>query len=125
MGYFLIDETKDSVSVNFWNWGALHEVVRAAGVFPDEVWGPLRGSFGPPLSAEHVARLRDFLKTQVLPRTTPGARVLLTGEVTNEPDDGKMHYEESEQWKNYSLTHEVLCEVIKFLDRAEGPVRVQ
>jgi len=121
----LVDEEDKSFSLNFWNWGALHEAVRVAGVLPDDIWGPMRQGWGPPLAAEHVQTLRSFLATQVLPRMQPGQRLLFTGEVTSEPDDGKMHYDDDNQWRNYSLLEQVLRDTITFLDHATGSIRVR
>lgn len=124
MGYILVDQADHDFSVNFWNWGALHEAVRVGGVIPDDVWGPMREAFGPPLPLEYVAPLREFLETQVLTKVAPGQRVLLTGEVTSHPDDGVMHYDIAEQWKNYSLDRRVLLGFIEYLKTAQGAIRI-
>ncbi len=108
--------------VNGWNWGVLHRVVELAGVFPDEVWGPKRSNGGGELDGAQVATLAGFLEREVLRFLEPGERLLANGEITNVPDDGTFHRDEDELWRNYSLHHSVLVDVIRFLREADGPV---
>lgn len=123
---FILSTTDDArhVVINAWNWGVLHHLVEQHGLFPAEVWEVARYNAGAELDASQVIALADHLERHVLPRIPPGSRMLLTGAVTDVPDDGTFHREEGELWKNYSLRHDVLVEIIAFLRTADGPVTV-
>lgn len=113
-----------SMRVNVWNWGVLHHQVELAGLFPDEVWAPKRFNGGGELDAEQVQELASFLERKLLPKLRAGERMFFDGSVTDVPDDGTLYREESERWKNYSLSHAVLVEVIDLLKSAGGPVSI-
>lgn len=110
------------LTINAWNWGVLHALVASAGVFSDEIWEPKRYNGGGTLDEEQVATLADFLESSVLPRIAPGQRMFFDESVTDEPDDGTFYRGESELWRNYSLHHDVLVEVIAFLRAVQAPV---
>ena len=112
-----------SLDMNAWNWGVLHHVVDVAGIFPGEVWEPVR-SGGGTLEADQVTALAGFLADRVLPHIAPGQRMFPDGTITDVPDDGTFYREPSEMWKNYSLHHEVLVEAIEFLRGAGGPITI-
>jgi len=113
-----------TLQVNAWNWGVLHHLVSAAGLFPEEVWEPKRSNGGGALDADQVASLAGFLAERVRPRLAPGERMFFDGSTTEVPDDGTFFRAEDELWKNYSLTREMLDRVIEFLASAGGPVTV-
>jgi hypothetical protein len=110
------------LKVNAWNWGVLHYLVAAADVLPRAAWEPKRYNGGGDLDASQVQTLVAFLSKEVLPRLKEGERMFFDGTVTDVPDDGTFYRAESETWKNYSLQHPVLVEIIVFLEAARGPV---
>lgn len=112
------------LKVNAWNWGVLHHLVEQAGLFSDEVWVPKRYNGGGALDAGQVARLADFLAERVRPLIGEGERMFFDGSVTDVPDDGTFYRAEEELWKNYSLSRQVLDDVIDFLRAAGGSVIV-
>jgi hypothetical protein len=105
--------------VNAWNWGVLHHIVEAMGLFDDELWAPARGG-GAELDAAQCATLVGFLRDELLPRIPPGHRMFFNTTVTDVPDDGTFYRDKDELWKNYSLHHEVLVAIIELLDGATG-----
>lgn len=117
-------ETEDgrTLKINAWNWGVLHEIVAKRRLFPASIWAPKRGNGGGALEPDQVNALADFLEHEVLPYLAPGERLYHDGTVTNVPDDGTFHRDETELWRNYSLTHEVLADAVAFLRAARGPV---
>ena len=73
------------------------------------------------LTSEEVSTLTAFLQKKVLPAFRSGERMYPAGTFTDEPDDGTM-YRGEDAWRNYSLSYEVLADVIDFLKQAKGPV---
>ncbi len=124
MSFTLTDADETDFKVNAWNWGVLHYLVESAGLFPDEIWEPVRYNCGTPLDSEQVILLAGFLEAEVLPKMKPGDRMFFDGSITDEPDDGTFYREESEMWRNYSLHHSVLTKIIEFLRTARAPVGV-
>ncbi len=119
----ILEATNGSdLQLNVWSWGVIHQLVERAGILPEEVWAPKRHNGGGRLETAQVAALADFLEREVSRRVIPGKRMLLDGSVTGEPDDGTFYREPTEQWKNYSLDHDVLARLIEFLREANGPV---
>jgi hypothetical protein len=122
MSVILARQDGADLRLNVWNWGVLHHVVATAGVLADEVWEPKRFNGGGTLERSDVQTLATFLRQRVLACLAPGERMLLDGTVTAEPDDGTFFRAEADLWRNYSLHHQVLVEVIEFLEAADGPV---
>ena len=112
------------LKVNAWNWGVLHHLVERAGIFSDDLWVPKRYNGGGALDEDEVVRLADHLAAQVVPLIGEGERMFFDGSITDVPDDGTFYRAEDELWKNYSLTRQVLDDVISFLRAAGGPVTV-
>lgn len=124
MGVSLTSETGATLNVNAWNWGVLHHVVAALRVMPDEPWAIAR-SGGVDLEPAEVSTLAEALEEHVLPCLRPGERMFFDGSVTDVPDNGTLYRDESELWRNYSLSREVLADVIAFLrGAAKGRVSI-
>ncbi len=109
--------------VNVWNWGVLHHMVAIENIFPEEIWEPLYYNLGYELNAEQVTILADFLETKLLPSLKAGERLFFNGTITNEPDDGTFYRDEKDVWRNYSLHHHVLVQIINFLRNTNGYVK--
>jgi|RhiMetdeSRZDD1v2_1073273.scaffolds.fasta_scaffold828459_1 hypothetical protein len=117
-----LSASNGDLKINAWNWGVLHALVASAAVFPEEIWESKRYNGGGVLDSDQIAVLADFLESNVLPSIAVGQRMFFDGTVTAEPDDGTFYREESELWRNYSLHHDVLVDIIGFLHASAGPV---
>lgn len=116
------DATGRDLQVNGWNWGVLHAIVKAACVFPTELWAPARSAgCGAKLEAAEVRVLLDFLETRVLVRLRPGDRVDQELAITSAPKERELRFDGT---RNYSLERHVLELVIEFLRTAVGPVSI-
>ena len=124
MSFSLEDAKEAEYRVNSWNWGVVHHLVGRAKILPDEDWEPARYNAGAEYCAEEIGLVANFLEGVILPKLQPGQRMYFDGSVTDEPDDGTFYREENEMWRNYSLHHSVLVEIIEYLRRAEAPVQV-
>jgi hypothetical protein len=113
-----------SMKINAWNWGVLHYRVARAALFDAAMWEPKRFNAGGDLELDDVRRLADWLEHDLVPMIGDGERMFFDGSVTDVPDDGTFYRDEAEMWKNYSLHHAVLVDVIAFLRAATGPVAV-
>ena len=121
MGLTLYDSEERTFSMNAWNWGVLHHVIRIQDLFPEERWAPLR-SGGGSLEAPEIATLVDFLEHLFLPELPPGHRMFFDCTTTDAPDNGTL-YRGDEMAKNYSLHHDVLVAFIAYLKTTVGTVR--
>ena len=121
MSITISNEDGQCMHVNAWNWGVLHFVVEKAKLLPQDVWEPAR-YLGTDLDHAQVKQLTEFLGSNVLPQLKPGERMFFDGTKTHLADDGTFFREADEQWKNYSLHHEVLLKILQFLRSSNGPV---
>ena len=121
MGISMVAPDGRRLQVNVWNWGVLHHLVDQAELFSPEVWVGARWGTSW-LEAPDVATLADFLSRQVLPRLRPGERMYFDGQTTDVPDDGTLYRDDL--GKNYSLSREILAEIITFLEQAGGRVEL-
>jgi hypothetical protein len=124
MSIILVAADDRDCQINAWNWGVLHEIVREAGVFPEDFWARYRFNCAGALEADKVRILADFLDSRVLGRLRPGERMLPDGKTTDVPDDGTFYRDPKEMEKNYSLDRDVLIKLIEFLKSANGPIEV-
>ncbi len=111
MGVTLFDQVTEEIifDVNFWNWRALLEAVRALDVLPTETVSLLHEPYIGELSQDDARRVAEAIRTRLLPTLTDAERVLLDGSRTTEPDDGTFYRDAAEQHRNYSTTRDVLA----------------
>lgn len=125
MSVLLKDQTGNHLPVDVWNWAVLHHAL-ASSIPPiitdGERLARLRHNSHAEISPEEVKELLVLLKSEVLPKLGPGARMLSDFSVTDQPDDGTFHRENLD--KNYALTYETLVKILAFLEHAHGRVTV-
>ncbi|MCP5425999.1 MAG: hypothetical protein H6970_13175 [Gammaproteobacteria bacterium] len=121
MSITITSQDGQRLGVNAWNWGVLHFIVEKANLFPEDTWEPAR-YMGTDLTHEQAFQLADFLESKVLPCLEPGERLFFDGTKTHLPDDGTFYREPSDQWRNYSLHHEVLVSILSLLRNSRGAV---
>jgi len=112
------------LGVNAWSWGVLHVTVQEAGLFPEELWGPMRYNSGGMLDRSQVQSLRRFLRSKVLRRLGENQRMFLNGDIADEGRESAILRHEREHWKNYSLSRKVLVDILDFLKTAGAPLKV-
>jgi hypothetical protein len=112
MGVTLFDQVSNEVvfDVNFWNWRAIVEAVRALDVLPEQTVEALHTPFASALTEAEARLVAEAIRTRLLPTLADDERVLLDGKRTTEPDDGTFHRDPAEQHRNYSTNREVLAE---------------
>jgi hypothetical protein len=121
MGIMLLDGKSEgpSFSINFWHWRAIVEAVRRLDVLPPEKLDGLHEPFcGNGLTREEALLVADAIEEWLLPALEPEQRLLLHGEITDEPDDGVMRKDEPE--RNYSTNRQSLVRFADFCRSCSG-----
>jgi hypothetical protein len=73
---------------------------------------------GPKITEEESRKLVKFFEEKVLSKVNPGERVLYDFSITDEPDDGTFHRDDTSL--NYSATYEWIEEFTGFLKECKG-----
>jgi hypothetical protein len=122
MGMTLFDRKTNAIvfDVNFWHWRAIVEAVRSLGVVTESRVDALHQQFHGELTESEARALATAMRERLLPTLGDDERLLLDGQRTSEPDEGKMYYEPSEQHKNYSTNRRVLEEFARCCEMCGG-----
>jgi hypothetical protein len=123
MGFDITDlaNPERTVSVNFWNWRPTVEIIREAGLLDVQRLDGLHQQFsGTRITTDEARAIASHLRAIVLPSLTSGARVLIDGTSTTEPDDGTFHRDPSEVDRNYSASRSWLEMFATFCESCSG-----
>lgn len=108
-------------TANVWNWKAALEVIKSLDVLSE---GKIRqmgyNAMGTKVDMEEAHLIGRSLSDSVLPKLAPNKRIFADGSITEAPDDGTLHKDEDEQWKNYSVSHDWLKDFSEFCLRSKG-----
>ena len=118
MGYWLCATNDiEDIKVNVWYWGATVPLIHQSEIFEfgTEVF---RGSVMVVAKRDGCVLLADWLEKNVLDSLPVGSRIMMSGEVTTEPNDGTFHREDTA--KNYSVDREWLLKFVTFLKECGG-----
>jgi hypothetical protein len=123
MSFTLIDSGSESyeLSASVWQWTAALEIIKSLDVLSE---GTVRqmsyNAMGIKVSAEDAHRIGDGIRSEILPQLAPNKRMFADLSITDQPDDGTIHRDEDEKWKNYSVTHDWLSDLAEFCSRSKG-----
>ena len=123
MSFTLIDMGAENfeLQANVWQWKAALEVIKSLDVIGD---GAVRqmtyAGTGVKISIDDAHLLGELIRDNILPRLTPNKRIFADLTITDAPDDGTLHRDGDEQWKNYSVSHEWLADFAEFCLRSKG-----
>ena len=123
MSFTLIDMGAENfeLQANVWQWKAALEVVKSLDVIGD---GAVRqmtyAGTGVKVSIDDAHLLGELIRDKILPRLTPNKRIFADLTITDAPDDGTLHRDGDEQWKNYSVSHDWLAEFSEFCLKSKG-----
>ena len=108
-------------TANVWNWKAALEVIKSLDVLSE---GKIRqmgyNAMGTKVDMEEAHLIGRSLSDSVLPKLAPNKRIFADGSITEAPDDGTLHKDEDEQWKNYSVSYDWLKDFSEFCLRSKG-----
>jgi hypothetical protein len=123
MSFTLIDQSSENFefAASVWNWKAVVEVIRSLDIVGD---GALRqmgyNATGVKVEANEAREIGERIQKEWLPKLAPDKRVFSDLSITEAPDDMTLHRDGDEQWKNYSVSHDVLEEFAEFCLRSKG-----
>ena len=108
-------------NANVWNWKAALDVIKGLDVIPENKVRQMGyNAMGVRVDPEDAHLIGQKLRDEVLPKLEPNKRMFADGTVTDEPDDGTIHRDEDEQWRNYSIDHEWVKDFSEFCLRSKG-----
>ena len=106
---------------NVWNWKAALEIIKALDIVGEnKVRQMSYNAMGVKVDAEDAHLIGMKFRDEVLPKLEPDKRMFADGTVTDEPDDGTIHRDEDDQWKNYSVDLDWVKEFSDFCLRSKG-----
>ena len=123
MSFTLIDMGAENfeLQANVWQWKAALEVIKSLDVIGD---GAVRqmtyAGTGVKISIDDAHLLGELIRHKILPKLAPNKRIFADLTITDAPDDGTLHRDGDEQWKNYSVSHEWLADFAEFCLRSKG-----
>lgn len=123
MSFTLIDQGSENfeLAVNVWNWKAAVEVIRSLDIVGE---GAMRqmgyNATGVKVDRDDAHEIGTRIRSEILPKVTPGKRMFANLSITEAPDDKTLHRDSDEEWKNYSVTHEWLEEFADFCLKSKG-----
>ena len=123
MSFTLIDMGSENFefTASVWNWKAGLEVIKSLDVIGE---GAIRqmtyAGTGVKIESDDAHEIGSRIRSEILPKVTPGRRMFANLSITDAPDDKTLHRDSDEEWKNYSVTHEWLEEFAEFCLKSKG-----
>ena len=123
MSFTLIDlgSEKYEFRANVWNWKPTMEIIKSFDIFDE---GKLRQmnytATEAQFSLEEAHSIGEKIRDEILPKLEPNKRIFADLSVTDTPDDGTLHKDGDEQWKNYSTSHDWLKDFSEFCLKSKG-----
>ena len=106
---------------NVWNWKPTLEIIKSFDIIDE---GKLRqmsyNATGAKFSIEEAHRIGERIQTEILPKLEPNKRIFADLSITDTPDDGTLHKDGDEQWKNYSTNYNLLKDFSEFCLKSKG-----
>lgn len=106
---------------NVWNWKPTLEIIKSFDIVDE---GKLRqmnyNATGAKFSGEEARTIGEKIQAEILPKLEPNKRIFADLSITDTPDDGTLHKDSDEQWKNYSTNYVWLKEFSEFCLKSKG-----
>ena len=108
-------------NANVWNWKAALEVIKGLDIVSENKVRQMGyNAMGVKVDLEDAHLIGQKFRDEILPKLEPDKRMFADGTVTDEPDDGIIHRDEDEQWKNYSIDRNWVADFADFCLRSKG-----
>lgn len=123
MSFTLMDLSSENFEFrsNVWNWKAALEVIKSLDIVSEgKVRQMSSNATGIAVSNEEAKLIGEKIRQEILPKLEPNKRIFADLSITDKPDDGTIHKDKDEQWKNYSADYNYLDEFSEFCLRSKG-----
>lgn len=123
MSFTLMDLGSENFELraNVWSWKPTLEIIKSFDVLSD---GKLRqmeyNATGVKIEREEAHLIGEKVRDKILPQLEPNKRMFMDLTVTDKPDDGTLHKDADDQWKNYSASYDWLKEFSDFCLASKG-----
>ena len=123
MSFTLIDRSSENFEIraSVWSWKAVLELIKSFDILSE---GKIRqmsyNATGLEVSREDATMIGEKIRDSILPKMKPGQRMYGDQSVTEAKDDGTIHKDDEDQWKNYSVDHDWLTEFSEFCLKSKG-----
>lgn len=123
MSFTLIDQGSENFEVraNVWSWKAALEIIKSFDIISE---GTVRemayNATGIAISQEDAQCIGEMIRDTILPKVPEGKRMFSDLSISDAPDDGTIHKDPDDQWKNYSVDREWLTEFSDFCLKCKG-----
>lgn len=123
MSITLVDLGSENLefTINVWRWKPTLEIVRSLDVVDEHSIRQMKfGPVGARFEKEEAHAIANRIKGDILPQLAPNKRMYSDLTITAEPDDGIIHKDTEDQWKNYSVSHDWLRDFADFCEMSSG-----
>ena len=123
MSFTLIDRGSENFEIraSVWSWKAALEIIKSFDVLSErKIREMAYNATGLDISQEDAVMIGEKIRDEILPTLKPGHRMYSDLSTTKAPDDGVIHKDQDDQWKNYSVDHEWLTEFSEFCLKCKG-----
>ena len=108
-------------NANVWNWKAALEVIKSLDIVSENKVRQMGyNAMGVKVDLEDAHIIGQKFRDEILPKLEPDKRMFADGTITDEPDDGTIHRDDDEQWKNYSIDRDWVADFSEFCLRSKG-----
>ena len=106
---------------NVWNWKPTLEIIKSFDIIDESKLRQMSyNATGAKFSLEEAHRIGERIQTEILPKLEPNKRIFADLSITDTPDDGTLHKNGDEQWKNYSTNYNLLKDFSDFCLQSKG-----
>jgi len=123
MSFTLIDTGSANFEfrANVWNWKTALEIIKSFDILSDGKTRQMEyNATGVKLELSEAHLIGEKIRDEILPRLAPNKRIFSDLSITDAPDDGTLHKDEDEQWKNYSANYTWLSDFSEFCLQSKG-----
>lgn len=123
MSFTLMDLGSENYEfrANVWNWKPTLEIIKSFDILSEGKIKQMNyNATGVKLEREEAHLIGEKIRDEILPRLAPNKRIFADLSITDEPDDGTLHKDNDDQWKNYSTNYDWLKEFADFCLKSKG-----
>lgn len=123
MSFTLMDLGSENFEfrANVWNWKTALEIIKSFDILSDGTVRQMEyNATGVKLELKEVHMIGERIRDEILPKLEPNKRIFSDLSITDAPDDGTLHKDADEQWKNFSANYTWLKDLSDFCLQSKG-----